>query len=201
MAHVTGRPRVWLHAHDALELSAAQSAALESAVQRLEGGEPLPYVLGHWEFYGMDFAVSPAVLIPRPETEILVEAALDWLRAHPQARCAADVGTGTGCIGISLAKHIPDLQLTAIDVSPLALRTARANAYTHGITRRAAFVQADLLAPFAPLRPFDLICANLPYIASEFLSVLRVAHAEPRLALDGGRDGLALIRRLLQQAP
>jgi release factor glutamine methyltransferase len=201
LAHITGKPRAWLYAHAPLELSADQRAALEAALQRLESGEPLPYVLGRWEFYRLDFAVSPAALIPRPETEILVEAALAWLRANPERRRAADVGVGAGCIAVTLAKLIPDLRLLAVDISMEALRLARLNAVKHGVGARVAFLQADLLRPVGEQKPLDLICANLPYISSEFLSTLRVAHSEPRLALDGGPDGLALIRRLIERAP
>ena len=199
LAQVLERPRAWVMAHPQAELSNEQSARLQSRLQRLEAGEPLPYVLGHWEFYGLDFQLNPAVLIPRPETELLVDQARAWLQANPGRKRAADVGTGSGCIAVSLAAHHPDLRVTASDVSAAALETARKNAARHGADRRVRFVQADLLE--ALVGPFDLICANLPYIPSAELQKLKVFQREPSLALDGGPDGLALIRRLLAQAP
>jgi release factor glutamine methyltransferase len=199
LAQVLERPRAWVMAHPQAEPNQEQAARLQSQLRRLEAGEPLPYVLGHWEFYGLDFQLNPAVLIPRPETELLVDQARTWLQANPGHNQAADVGTGCGCIAVSLAAHHPDLRVTASDVSVAALETARKNAARHGADRRVRFVQADLLE--ALVGPFDLICANPPYIPSAKLLKLEVFQHEPRLALDGGLDGLALIRRLLAQAP
>ncbi|MBN1145848.1 MAG: peptide chain release factor N(5)-glutamine methyltransferase [Anaerolineales bacterium] len=199
LAHVLGASRAWVLAHPEAAITAGQARALEAALARLEAGEPLPYVLGRWEFYGLDFIVTPATLIPRPETELLVEQALAWLEAHPAPRRALDVGAGTGCIGIALAVNAPRLDVLASDCSLAALRVARGNAQRHGVATRVRFVQADLLPPVAAR--FDLICANLPYIPSAALAGLRVSRWEPGLALDGGQDGLALIRRLLQAAP
>jgi release factor glutamine methyltransferase len=211
LAHVLEKPRAWVLAHPEAELSALQQEALEAALRRLEGGEPLPYVLGHWEFYGLDFTLTPAVLIPRPETELLVEQALDWLRRRPPGPAwAVDVGAGSGCIAVSLAVHAPELRLVATDISRPALELSRRNAQKHGVSDRLDFIQSDLLTPFLsspnpfPLPPipcFSLICANLPYIPTVTLADLPVASSEPRLALDGGPDGLGLLRRLLEQAP
>lgn len=195
LAHTLGVPRAWILAHPQEELAGAQEQALQQSLARLEAGEPLPYVLGHWEFYGLDFLLTPQVLIPRPETELLVEQALDWLGAHPGRRHAADVGTGSGCIGVSLAVGCPDLQVVACDLALPALHVARANASRHAVSRRMAFFQADLL-PAGP-GSFDLICANLPYIPTHTLQNLKVAQAEPRLALHGGAGGLDQINRLL----
>lgn len=203
LAHILQMPRAWVLAHLEVELSPAQQQELERSAARLEHGEPLPYIVGHWEFYGLDFLVTPAVLIPRPETELLVERALDWLRAHPACRWAADIGTGSGCIAIALAARIPDLQVLAIDFSPQALEVAQQNAAHHGVAERITFLQADLLdlpAGHSP-RPFDLIAANLPYIPTSTLVELSVSRFEPKLALNGGEDGLDLIRHMLQQAP
>jgi release factor glutamine methyltransferase len=199
LAAVSGRGRSWALAHPEAHLTDEQTTALEAALLRLEGGEPLPYVLGKWEFYGLDFALSPAALIPRPETELLVEQALGWLRAHPGRRWAADVGTGSGCIAVALAVNIPDLKILASDLSAEALQLAGDNARRHEVWERLSLVQADLL-PLAG-RSFDLICANLPYIPSRKLKGLKVSAHEPLLALDGGPDGLDLIRRLLDRAP
>jgi release factor glutamine methyltransferase len=198
LGHVLGRRRAWVLAHPEVRLNSDQEKELEAAMARLIAGAPLPYVLGHWEFYGLDFMVSPATLIPRPETELLVEKALDWLHERAGRRWAADVGSGSGCIGVALAYHIPDLQVIATDLSLAALQVARQNALKYRVNQRIYFVQSDLLAS-SDLR-FDLICANLPYIPTHKLEVLTVARSEPVMALDGGSDGLDLARRLLDMA-
>ncbi len=199
LAHVTGQPAAWLAAHPEAEVTPGQAGAYEDALRRLELGDPLPYILGHWEFFGLDFEVTPDVLIPRPETELLVEKALAWLKAHPGRRRAVDVGTGSGCIAVSLAAHITDLQLVATDVSPAALAVARRNIHKHGLEARVKTECCDLL----PLdtRPIDLIVANLPYIPTGTLHTLDVFGREPTLALDGGPDGLDIIRELMARAP
>jgi release factor glutamine methyltransferase len=158
----------------------------------------LPYLLGEWEFYGLTFQVSPAVLIPRPETELLVEEAIAWLRTHPGRRAAADVGTGSGAIPIAIAANVADVNFTAVDLSPEALAVARANVERHGLSERIELRQNDLLDGLSA--PLDLIAANLPYIPSGRLPSLAVTKWEPYIALDGGLDGLDLIRRLFEQA-
>ncbi len=197
LAHVLQKPKTWVLAHPETHLNPEQKAELEQLVRRLEKGEPLPYLTGKQAFYGLDFAVSPAVLIPRPETELLVEQALDWLEGHPDATMALDVGTGSGCIAITLATRKPTLQLTATDISRKALKVAEQNAETHQVTSLITFEQADLL-PVGNLA-FNLVCANLPYIPSNKLPDVNTIDFEPVLALDGGEDGLDLIRRLLEQ--
>jgi release factor glutamine methyltransferase len=203
LAHLLNRPRAWVLAHPETELNADQVTELENYAQRLLQGQPLPYLIGHWEFFGLDFEVNPSVLIPRPETEHLVEHALVWMRRHPERRYMADIGTGSGCIAISLAVNLPELHVIATDISPEALETARRNAHTHGVSGQVAFVHADLLhlPPAIVTSRFDLITANLPYIPSAELQRLSVSRQEPALALDGGKDGLDLIRRLLASAP
>ncbi len=202
LAQVLHKPRAWVLAHPEAELSPVQLEDIETSAARRESGEPLPYILGHWEFYALDFLVTPSVLIPRPETELLVACALDWLHRHPTCRRVADVGSGSGCIAITLAKHIPDLQVLATDLSPQALELAQQNAARHAVAERITFIQANLLAlpGMIPTQPFDLMAANLPYIPTATLLELPVSRYEPRLALDGGEDGLDLIRRLLPQA-
>ncbi len=202
LAHILGKPRAWIIAHPEIILSPEQTHQLEIATSRLEQGEPLPYVLGHWEFYGLDFEITPDVLIPRPETESLVERALDWLRANPDRHQAAEVGTGSGCIAISIGWHINNLQIVAGDISPQALKLAQRNAIKHGLAAQIHFVHSDLLLNINPIQGerFDLICANLPYIPSDTLKSLKVSQWEPQIALNGGRDGLDLFRRLLRQA-
>lgn len=196
LAHVLGKSRAWILTHPEFELAPEQTGKLKDGVKRLVSGEPLPYVLGHWEFFGLDFIVTPDVLIPRPETELLVEVALKWLEKHPSRRRAVDVGTGSGCIAVSLAVHTPELQIVATDISVAALEVARRNAKLHHVDDQITFVQCDLL-PERTLR-FDLLCANLPYIPTETLMNLSVYQSEPSLALEGGPQGLTLIRRLLQ---
>lgn len=200
LAHLLRKPRAWLLAHPEAPLPSGQLRRLENALTRLESGLPLPYLLGEWEFYGLTFTLTPAVLIPRPETELLVETALNWLRQHPDRRRAADVGTGCGCIAVTLAAHCPDLRLTATDISRPALAVARQNARRHRLASHIHFLHADLLSLNRQPATFDLICANLPYIPTPTLRTLDVYGREPTLALDGGPDGLALFRRFLPQA-
>jgi release factor glutamine methyltransferase len=207
LAHLLEKPRAWVLAHPEVQLSSDQEQSLTQALERLQNGEPLPYVLGDWEFFGLSFQVNPAVLIPRPETELLVEQALKALQARPlllstasQQLCLADIGTGSGCIAISLAYHLPEIQILATDISNAALKVARLNACRHQVSDRTLFLQADLLDAIAPIPTFHLICANLPYIPSAALANLPVFKREPSLALDGGPDGLKWIDRLLHAA-
>ncbi len=199
LAHLLQVPRTWVLIHPEARLTPSQAEALRAAQARLQRGEPLPYVLGAWEFYGRAFAVTPDVLIPRPETELLVEVALNWLDSRPQRVRAVDAGTGSGCIAVTLAAERPSLRVLAADISAAALKVARQNVQRHALSGRVRLLRADLLAPLAP-RSCDLICANLPYIPTQRLRGLKVYGREPSLALDGGADGLRLIRRLLAQA-
>lgn len=197
LSRVLGCSSAWVLAHPEVVPNEGQNLRLVAAVERLQGGEPLPYVLGEWEFYGLAFIVTPDVLIPRPETELLVEEALKWLRLNP-GRQVVDVGTGSGAIAIALAVHHPEVSVAAVDISAAALRVAAANAVRHSVAERVWCVQADLLPPGADR--FDLMCANLPYIPTGDLVSLRVSHWEPAAALDGGPDGLDAIRSLLSRA-
>lgn len=199
VSFLLGKPRAWILAHNDHILSSGEESALETMLSRLENGEPLPYMLGRWEFFGLEFYLSPVTLIPRPETELLVEQALSWLGANPDRRLAADVGAGSGCIAVTLAVNIKDLKIIASDLSLPALSVARLNALKHGVSDRVEFLQTDLLSCLDTR--FDLICANLPYIPSSMLKTLNISSYEPRLALDGGTDGLDQIRRLLDAAP
>jgi len=198
LSHICRKNRGWLFAHPEGLITEEQQNSLRDAVSRIEAGEPLPYVLGHWEFYGLDFTINADTLIPRPETELMVEQAIKWLKAHPRQRRAADIGTGSGCIAVSLAINIIDLRVTATDISPTALEIASTNAEKHKVEKRVKFVQADLLPINFPTH--NLICANLPYIPTRTLEGLEVFGREPSLALDGGPDGLNLIGKLLPQA-
>ncbi len=199
LAHVTGQPRSWILAHPEIPLTPVQESKLEAALTELSEGIPLPYVVGHWEFFGLDFEVTPDVLIPRPETELLVETALPWLEHRTDARSAIDVGTGSGCIAISLATRIHGLKLTATDISPHALEVARRNAEKFSVADQIEFICCDLLPPKS--QSYDLIVANLPYIPTKTMETLPIYSREPTLALDGGSDGLDLVRRLITLAP
>ncbi len=199
LAHCLGKSRSWLLTHPEVSLTNSVFSSLQQEINSLERGIPLPYVLGHWEFYGLDFTVTADTLIPRPETELLVDKALDWLNLQPQPCRAADIGTGSGCIAVALAKHNPDVFVIATDISYPALRIARTNTIQHKLDQQVNFLQTDLFPPIADR--FDLVCANLPYIPTQILQNLEVSGREPELALDGGSNGLNLIGRLLEGAP
>jgi release factor glutamine methyltransferase len=205
LAQVIGKPRTWVLAHPEFNATADQQDKLNDLIARLERGEPLPYVLGHWEFFGLDLDVTADVLIPRPETELLVEKAIAWLRESPARRTVADVGTGSGAIAIAIAANIPDARILATDISGKALRVAKRNARKFNVDSRIEFAECDLLPPmpgsFVTHQQLDLVCANLPYIPTETLYTLPIYRHEPTLALDGGEDGLAVINRLLNLAP
>jgi release factor glutamine methyltransferase len=200
LAHVLGCPRTDLYAHPEHPIDARQQAFYQELLNRRARGEPLPYLTGQIEFYGLDFAVDASVLIPRPETETLVELALEFI-SHVPDPVLVDVGTGSGCTGVALAVHAPSARVYALDLSSHALRVAQANALRHGVADRMTFLQSDLLA--AMPEPVDLIVANLPYVSHQDWPALprEVSAYEPRLALDGGPDGLDLIRKLFDQAP
>jgi release factor glutamine methyltransferase len=174
-------------AHDT-ELTATQSKFLNTLVERRLSGEPLAYITGTREFYGREFAVNRHVLIPRPETEHLVEKALEIASQIPSP-VIADIGTGSGVIAVSLAAELPRARLFAIDISNPALDIARLNACRHGVESRIMFLYGDLTAVLP--EPVDIFVANLPYVNSSDCK----ASPEPRLALDGGIEGLDVIRR------
>ena len=199
LSHVLGRQRVWILAHPSPSLTPRQREDLAQALLRLESGVPLPYVIGHWEFYALDFTITPHVLIPRPETELLVEKALNWLRRHPARRSCADIGTGSGCIAITLAKHIPDAKILATDISFRALRVAQGNARKHDVEAQISFLGDNLLAGVT--QRFDVVCANLPYVPTPALKTLKVYGREPTQALDGGPKGLTVIQSLMEMVP
>jgi len=205
LANILEKSRTWVAAHPETLLTQSQLASAKKALSRLEAGEPLPYVLGHWEFFGLDLELTPDVLIPRPETELMVERAIKWLDASKERRTVADIGTGSGCIAVAIAKHVPDTKIIATDISRPALEVARRNARRQSVVKRIDFVQCDLLPPHPDPFPtdlhFDLICANLPYIPTETLQGLSIYEREPTLALNGGADGLDIFRRLLHLAP
>ena len=183
------------------EVSEEQQAALDELLERRYNREPLAYLLGQREFYGINVMLTPAVLIPRPETEGLVEHALFMALMGMESTdlIIADVGTGSGAIAINLAIHLPAAKIFAVDVADEVLDVAAFNIRAHGVSERVTLGIGDLLEPVP--EPIDLIVANLPYIPTDRISTLQPEiRQEPALALDGGPDGLDLIRRLLTQA-
>jgi release factor glutamine methyltransferase len=205
-AHALGVARVQLYVQFDRPLTPAELGTIRELVKRRQGGESVAYVIGKKEFWGLDFAVDARVLVPRPDTETLVDEALARIgRTAPAQETAAgpriaDVATGSGAIAVTLAKSRPDATVFASDVSADALAVARANAERHGVA--VTFVEGDLGGPLSPHAPFDLITANLPYVPSgEIAGLAPEVLAEPRLALDGGPDGLDLVRRLVTAAP
>ena len=209
LARIMERPRSWIMAHPELTLSDEQQIQLDSSLSRLQSGEPFPYVLGRWEFFGLEFEVTPDVLIPRPETELLVEKAIAWMQKNPTKTNAVDIGSGSGAIAVSIAVNVRNLNILATDISAKALRVAKRNAEKHGVNGRIEFVECDLLPESkvkgqkSDLRPltFDMICSNLPYIPTNTLKHLPIYQREPTLALDGGEDGLDIFRKLLNIVP
>lgn len=198
LEHVLQRDYAYLIAHDEVPLGNDEEAIYRALLKRAAANEPIPYLIGYAPFMGLDFIVSHHVLIPRPETEQLVEIAIDWGKSKDAVR-VVDVGTGSGCIAISLARYLLRAEIVAIDVSPQALEIAAANVARHA-SGQVALVRADLLSSIAP--GLDLIVANLPYIAGHEWPTLSIGvkSYEPTLALHGGEDGLDLIGALLPQA-
>jgi release factor glutamine methyltransferase len=201
LQHVLGSNHGYLIAHGQQLLTPAQEARFRQLLLRAKAQEPIPYLIGRAPFYGLNFVVAPAVLIPRPETELLLETAVAWAscagRSNPHI---VDVGTGSGCVAILLARLLPGARIEATDISAAALEIAQTNARHHQVNERIQYYQGDLLEPVTG-RP-DLVVANLPYIADDEWAVVddAVKWYEPGVALQGGPDGLDLIRRLLAQA-
>jgi release factor glutamine methyltransferase len=199
VAHVLSLPRVQLYVQFDRPLSAMELPDIRALIKRRQSGEPVAYLVGKKEFWGFELAVDARVLVPRPDTETLVEEARVRL-AGVEAPRIADVGTGSGALAVTLAKLRPDATVWASDVSAAALEVARGNAERLGAA--VTFVEGDLAAPLAAHAPFALIVANLPYVRSADLAALPLeVRAEPVLALDGGDDGLRLVRRLVDAAP
>jgi len=197
LAHALGITRGQLHAHPQGQLSSVELASYRQLIERRARRESVAYIVGHKEFYGLDLFVDSRVLIPRPETELLVEKAIE---IGQRQSVVADIGTGSGAIAISLAVHLPLILVYATDVSPEALEVAARNCRRHGVEDRVHLLQGHLLEPLP--EPVDLIVANLPYVSQAELAQLppEISRYEPREALDGGPDGLDHIRHLLAQA-
>jgi release factor glutamine methyltransferase len=197
MAHVLACKPIDVVARSEDEPTDAERSRFKSLIQKRAEGCPTAYLTGQRDFYLLSFEVSPAVLIPRPDTEMLILAAADALKPLNQPRIL-DLGTGSGCIAVSLAHQWKTAHITAVDVSPEALAIARRNATTHGVAERVTFLQGDLFAPLVAEAKYEMIISNPPYIAPTEIETLapEVRDHEPRLALDGGPDGLDFYRRI-----
>ncbi len=210
---VLGCDRAYLYAHPERELSEEEQSRYDEALNQRARGIPSQYITGHQEFWGLDFIVGPPVLIPRPETEHLVEAVLELCkeRPHPVAPQSGatrvgqprivDVGTGSGCVALALAHELPDGEIHATEISPEALEMARANAARLELQHRVRFHHADLLAGISEA-DFDIVASNPPYVGNseEDKVQLEVRKFEPRSAVFAGPEGLDVIRRLVPQA-
>jgi len=193
LRHALNIDRVQLYIDLGKELPPQQEETIMNLLERRLNGEPAAYITGRREFYGLDFEVNPAVLIPRPESELLVEKALSIAKNRPLSTLA-DIGTGSGAIAVSLAVNLPRTLIYATDISAAALETASANCRKHGVSGRVRLLEGNLLEPLP--EPVDLIVANLPYVSQSELN----PESEPPLALDGGADGTERIAQLCCQA-
>jgi release factor glutamine methyltransferase len=202
LAHVLEWQRVQLYTHFDEVIGEQPRERFRQLVRRRSEGSPVAYLVGRKEFYSLSLEVSPAVLIPRPETEFLVVEFLELFGAKANPR-AVDVGTGSGCLAIACAHQHRSARFHATDASSQALAIARRNAERHQVADRIVFRRGDLLEPVASEEPFDAILSNPPYIPTDSIGTLEpgVRDYEPHLALDGGRDGLDLVKRLIAQAP
>ena len=219
LMHALDCQRAWLYGHPEHPLSPQVSAHYFHLVAKRAAGTPVQYLTGKQEFWGLEFEVGPGVLIPRPESEHLMEVALERLGpAHAGSKFrhgepgaalrVADVGTGSGCLAIALARELPEARVWATDISPLALEFARRNAARHGVADRIEFLEADLLGSFLPgataasAAPFNLIVSNPPYLGRGLANQLapEVRDHEPPLALFGGQEGTELYAALIHQA-
>jgi release factor glutamine methyltransferase len=200
LADALGKRRIDLYLEFDRSLTEEELAPLREKVRRRIEGEPLQYLLGSWDFFGRTFRIDQRALVPRPETEVLVEITLRQIRKRPQlGHRLLDVGTGSGVLAITFALECPGLEVVGSDISPLALNLARENAEKYGLDRRIEWIESNLLGSVAG--SFDFLVANLPYIPTEELRKLaREVQHDPRSALDGGPDGLAVIRSLLRDA-
>lgn len=200
LAFVIQKDRTFLISHAEEKLNLNESLEFRKVVERRAAGEPLQYIMGQQDFYGRVFRVTPEVLIPRPETELLVEAALELMNGSR----FCDVGTGSGCIAVTLLCECPDSYGVGLDVSPGALAVAKENANAQGVAQRIEFLVSDCFDSLSETTtPFDLIVSNPPYVAADVVGGLQreVKDHEPMVALTPGKDGLRIIRRLITEAP
>jgi len=203
LTHLFGGPRIDLYANVNRIATNAERETLRSYVKRTLEHEPVQFIVGKTWFNGMEFLVDDSTLIPRTCTETIVEQALHFAKQTDSSPVRiADIGTGTGCIAITIAVHLKDVEMIATDISSQALSLAEKNAKRQGVQHQITFREGDGLGPITSLPPFDIICSNPPYIPDEEMNSLdpNVAMWEPKLALSGGRDGLDIIRPLLEQS-
>ena len=199
LSHLLGEKRIYLYVHFDQPLTADELANYKELVKRRTSGEPVAYICGEKEFMGLTFKVTPSVLVPQPDTETLVEAAIERLRGKNSPRIA-DICTGSGAIAIALAHYLPESSIVATDISADAVSIAKENAEALELSERVQFFEGDLLAPLTG-ETFDAIVSNPPYIpGADIESLPREVRAEPRLALDGGADGLDFYRRLIGES-
>lgn len=202
LRHVLDMEKEQLYVNGEAPISAGQEAQFRELLLRRSRREPVAYVTGHKEFWSLDFFVTPAVLIPRPETEMLVEVALQYARRPTSGSSVKvlDIGTGSGAVSVCLAKEQAAMEIVAVDISRVALDVARVNTRRHGVADRIRFLPGDLFAPVKPLpETFDLIVSNPPYIRTGELSMLapEIREWEPTIALDGGANGIDSYRRII----
>ncbi|MDD5231414.1 MAG: peptide chain release factor N(5)-glutamine methyltransferase [Candidatus Marinimicrobia bacterium] len=203
LREVLGFSRLEIYLHHEKPLSAAELTRIKSLLSKRAAGQPIQYVLCSAEFMGLKFKVTPDVLIPRPETELLVEKTIALCKNRPAPRIL-DIGTVSGCIAIALAHNLPDCRLTAVDISSSAVKLARENAARHNVTGQIDFRELDILQPFDSLpQPFDIIVSNPPYVAGQWFAELPnlVRENEPEIALNPGADELRFYRRIANLAP
>jgi release factor glutamine methyltransferase len=205
LMHTLGRDRAWIYAHPEFELDAAAAQNFSNLIAQRASGVPTQYLTGKQEFWGLEFEVTPAVLIPRPETEHVVEVALDrvGIARKSEPLRIADIGTGSGCIAVALASELPNAEIFATDISAAALEVARRNAARHGMAARIHFAETNLLDAFAgEAQRFDVIVSNPPYIGRADAPTLEreVRAHEPEIALFAGDDGLAVYAPLIRDA-
>ena len=198
LAHTLGWSRARVLSRLQETISDEMLQQFRTLILRRAAREPVAYLVGRKEFYGLEFVVDRRVLVPRPETETLVDAALEWAKQRPGPLVIADIGTGSGCIAVALAVHLPQAHIYAIDLSSDALAVARQNVIRHHVDASVTLLTGDLLAPLP--QPVDLLVSNPPYTVLDEVDPGVRTH-EPRLALDGGSDGLAVYRRLFAAAP
>jgi len=202
LAHARRCPRIKLYTDFDQPMTDAQRAIMRDLVKRRAQSEPVAYLIGEREFYSLTFQLTRDVLIPRPDTEVLVTELIERARNFPSPKIL-DLGTGSGCIAVTAAVNLPQAAVTVVDVSPAALEVARSNAMRHKVDSRMEFFEGDLFGPVSDGSRFDFIVSNPPYIPSGELAELQVdvRKHEPQLALDGGPDGLDIIRRIVADLP
>jgi release factor glutamine methyltransferase len=211
LSHTLGRDRAFLYAHDDYVLSSAEEDTFFKAVENRSRGMPVQYIKGRREFMSLSFSVNPRVLIPRQETEILVETAIKYAQRKQENRPLdsldiLDIGTGSGCIAVSLAYYIEGCHVAATDISQEALETAYRNAVENGVQEKVTFIKSDIFSSLESQMPdsrFDIIVSNPPYIPKSEIGGLQteVRDYEPLIALDGGEDGLDFYRAIIRKAP